>query len=171
MTASLVCDRALLADVTAITAVRVRAAIDLTERFGHGHWSACANERGVLQGLRLGSHLSRVLVARDGGRVLGTLRIATKRPWAIDRSYFADVPRPIYLTDMAVDPAVQGRGIGRALLVEAEAEVRQWPGQAIRLDAYDAPAGAGDFYRKCGFREVGRVVYRGVPLVYFELLL
>jgi GNAT superfamily N-acetyltransferase len=125
----------------------------------------------VLQGLRLDSHRSRVVVARDDGRVLGTLRIATKKPWAIDRSFFVDVPRAIYLTDMAVDPAVQSAGIGRALLAEAEAEVRQWPGQAIRLDAYDAPAGAGDFYRKCGFREVGRVVYRGVPLVYFELLL
>jgi ribosomal protein S18 acetylase RimI-like enzyme len=171
MTASLVCDRAHLADAEAITAVRVRAAMGLTQRFGHGHWSSCANERGVLQGLRLDSHLSRVLVARDGGRVLGTLRIATRKPWAIDRSFFVDVPRAIYLTDMAVDPAVQSAGIGRALLAEAEAEVRQWPGQAIRLDAYDAPAGAGDFYRKCGFREVGRVVYRGVPLVYFELLL
>jgi len=171
MTASLVCDRAHLADAEAITTVRVRAAIDLTHRFGHGHWSSCATERGVLQGLRLASHLSRVLVARDSGRVLGTLRIATRKPWAIDRSRFVDVPRAIYLTDMAVDPAVQSHGIGRALLAEAEAEVRQWPGQAIRLDAYDAPAGAGDFYRKCGFREVGRAVYRGVPLVYFERLL
>jgi GNAT superfamily N-acetyltransferase len=171
MTASLVCDRAQLADTPAITAVRVRAALDLSERFGHGHWSSIATERGVLQGLRLAGHRSRVLVARDGGQVLGTLRIATRRPWAIDRSCFVDVPRAIYLTDMAVDPAVQKRGIGRALIAEAEAEVRQWPGQAIRLDAYDAPAGAGDFYRKCGFREVGRVVYRGVPLVYFELLL
>ena len=49
--------------------------------------------------------------------------------------------------------------------------LKAWPADAIRLDAYDAPAGAGDFYAKCGFREVGRATYRGVPLVYFELLL
>jgi hypothetical protein len=48
---------------------------------------------------------------------------------------------------------------------------RAWPSQAIRLDAYDATAGAGRFYLKCGFREVGRVTYRKVPLIYFELLL
>ena len=42
---------------------------------------------------------------------------------------------------------------------------------ALRLDAYDSPAGAGDFYLKCGFKERGRVVYRGDPLVYYELLL
>ena len=32
-------------------------------------------------------------------------------------------------------------------------------------------AGAGSFYAKCGFREVGRVRYRTVPLIYFEMLL
>ena len=39
---------------------------------------------------------------------------------------------------------------------------------ALRFDAYDAPAGAGDFYRKCGFRQCGGIVYRGVPLLLFE---
>jgi hypothetical protein len=42
---------------------------------------------------------------------------------------------------------------------------------AIRLDAYDAEAGAGPFYAKCGFEERGRVVYKGDPLIYYELLL
>lgn len=44
-------------------------------------------------------------------------------------------------------------------------------GHAIRLDAYDATAGAGGFYARCGFAERGWVVHRGVPLVYFELVL
>jgi len=171
MSASMTFDLARADDAVGITAVRVRAAEHLTERFGRSHWSSIATERGVLQAVQLPAHRSRTLVARDGGRVLGTLRIATKKPWAIDRAYFVDVPLPIYLTDMAVDPSVQRSGIGRALLDEAAEEVRRWPGQAIRLDAYDATAGAGPFYRKCGYREVGRVVYRGVPLLYFEFLL
>lgn len=171
MTATLVCERARREDAKAVVEVRVRAARQLTERFGHGHWSSLATEGGVLRKFERGSDRSRLLVARDGGRVVGTLRIATRRPWAIDRTYFTPVTRAIYLTDMAVDPAVQTRGIGRALLAGAESEARSWPAQAIRLDAYDAPAGAGDFYRKCGYREVGRVVYRGVPLIYFEQLL
>jgi GNAT superfamily N-acetyltransferase len=70
-----------------------------------------------------------------------------------------------------VDPAQQGRGIGRLLLDEADTVARAFPAQAIRLDAYDAAAGAGAFYAKCGYREVGRVTYRGTPLVYFERLL
>jgi len=52
-----------------------------------------------------------------------------------------------------------------------KAEARGWPVNAIRLDAYDGASGGGPFYEKCGFAEVGRAVYRGVPLIYFELLL
>ena len=72
---------------------------------------------------------------------------------------------------MAVAPDLQRQGIGRALVREGVAVAREWPSHAIRLDAYDAMAGAGGFYLKCGFREVGRVTYRKVPLIYFELLL
>ena len=89
---------------------------------------------------------------------------------AIDRTYFSQCNRPLYLASMAVAPDLQRQGIGR-LCVEAAAKlVKQWPGDAIRLDAYDAVAGAGEFYRKCGFREVGRASYRNVPLIYFEML-
>jgi GNAT superfamily N-acetyltransferase len=70
---------------------------------------------------------------------------------------------------MAVRPDYQRRGIGRLCLEHAIRRVRDWPADAIRLDAYDAEAGAGEFYSKCGFREVGRVEYRGTPLVYYEL--
>jgi GNAT superfamily N-acetyltransferase len=72
---------------------------------------------------------------------------------------------------MAVHPDLQGRGVGRLLLKEAENVARAWPADAIRLDAFDAEAGAGAFYAKCGFREVARVTYKRNPLVYFEMVL
>jgi GNAT superfamily N-acetyltransferase len=155
------------ADAAAIAALRTAVAEGLTRDHGRGHWSAGATEQGVLRGIQS----SRVLVARDRGGVVATLRLAAKKPWAIDPAYFAGARRPIYLVDMAVEPGRQRQGIGRRLLEEARAVAAAWPGDAIRLDAYDGPAGAGPFYGKCGFREVGRVVYRGTPLVYFELLL
>jgi GNAT superfamily N-acetyltransferase len=143
-------------------------AADLTRRHGRGHWSLAVTEKGVTRGLAT----SHVLVARDpDGGVVGTLRLATRKPWAIDLAYFTAVPRPLYLVDMAVEPAAQGRGLGRRLLAAADAHARTLPAQAIRLDAYDTDAGAGAFYARCGFREVGRVTYRGTPLVYFERLL
>lgn len=72
---------------------------------------------------------------------------------------------------MAVDPARQRRGIGRAYVAQARTLAACWPADAIVLDAYDADAGAGEFYCKCGFREVGRVTYKKTPLIYFEMLL
>jgi GNAT superfamily N-acetyltransferase len=154
-------------DAAAIAALRTAAAQRLTEQFGRGHWSGGTTEKGVLSAIRT----SRIVVARDRSRVVGTLRLATKKPWAIHTKYFTKVDRPLYLTDMAVDPAVQRAGIGRRLLQEASTVARAWPADAIRLDSYDADAGAGPFYAKCGFREVGRVKYRGNPLIYFELVL
>lgn len=155
------------ADATAIAAVRIAAADDLTARHGYGHWSSLASERGVLASMKY----SRVLVARCDGEIVATLRLATRKPWAIDASYFTPCVRPIYLTDMAVHPRHQRRGVGRRALEEARRMAREWPGDCLRLDAYDAAAGAGSFYEKCGFREVGRVEYRGTPLIYYELLL
>ena len=72
---------------------------------------------------------------------------------------------------MAVELAFQHRGIGRAVLEEARLIAIDWPADAIRLDAYDFAGGAGGFYAKCGFREMGRVTYRKTPLIYYELLL
>ena len=145
--------------------MRANAAEDLTARFGGGHWSGHATERGVAWDLRQG----KVLVARRGSKVVGTLKIATRKPWAIDIKYFATCKRPWYLTNMAVDPAHQRIGIGKRCVLEAVRLVREWGGDAVRLDAYDAVAGAGPFYEKCGFSEVGRATYRITPLVYYEL--
>ena len=154
-------------DAPAIVSLRNAASQRLTLAYGRGHWSSCVTPKGVLRGLAT----SRVLVAKRGGQVIGTVRLATKKPWAIDPSYFASVRRPIYLHDLAVAPAEERRGIGRILVEAAKSAATAWPADALRLDAYDHSAGAGPFYAKTGFREVGRVTYRGVPLIYFELLL
>ncbi len=155
------------ADAPAIAALRTSVAENLTRQFGKGHWSSCATEKGVLRTIKT----SRVLVAWNNQEIIGTLGLQTKKPWAIDLSYFQSVSRALYLHSMAVSPDLQGRGIGRQLVEEAKAVARAWPSEAIRLDAYESDAGAGPFYAKCGFREVGRKTYRGVPLVYFELML
>jgi GNAT superfamily N-acetyltransferase len=71
---------------------------------------------------------------------------------------------------MAVIPDRQRQGIGRFCLEEARRIAEAWPADAIRLDAYDAKAGGGGFYERCGWTEKGRVSYRGVPLIYYELI-
>jgi GNAT superfamily N-acetyltransferase len=160
-------DLATPAEAPSLTALHTAVVEDLNRRYGLGYWSHGPTERGVLSNMRY----ARVLVARRGKTIVGTLRLANKKPWAIDVSYFTPVEKAIYLTSMAVLPRLHGQGIGRRLLEEAAAQARDWPANAIRLDAWDAEAGAGAFYAKCGFRETGRTTYRNAPLIYFELVL
>jgi GNAT superfamily N-acetyltransferase len=153
-------------DGDAVAALRNAVATVLTDRHGIGHWSSVSTGRGVRSSMKGSS----VYVVRDDDRIVATLVLQTKKPWAIDRRGFTPVRRPLYLLGMAVDPARQRTGIGRRCIDEAATICKTWPADALCLDAYDADAGAGEFYRKCGFAEVGRATYRHTPLIYFERL-
>jgi GNAT superfamily N-acetyltransferase len=166
----LVLEGATNSDAAELAALHTAASAELTRQFGQGVWSSAQTERAVLNQMRR-PKFERILVARSGKRIVGALRLATKKPWAIDTAYFSEARRPLYLTGMAVLPEFQRKGVGRFLMKGAEAQARAWPADAIRLDAFDAAAGAGPFYAKCGYREVARVTYKRNPLVYFELVL
>jgi GNAT superfamily N-acetyltransferase len=152
------------ADAPAIIALRCEVAEHLAAQFGGKGRSGVGTEKGVLYAMRI----SRVLVARDGDRVAASLTLSTRKPWAIDARYFTPCRKPVYLTDMLVSPDLQRGGVGRQCLEEARRIAREWPADAIRLDAFDSPSGAGGFYEKCGFVEVGRAVYRKSKLIYYE---
>jgi GNAT superfamily N-acetyltransferase len=154
-------------EAASLAALHTAVAKHLTGLHGEGPWSSKTSEKGVLYAMRT----SQVFVARLGAEIVGTLRLATKKPWAIDTSYFSPCRRPLYLLAMAVVPDRQREGIGRLCLQEALRIAEAWPADAIRLDAYDAEAGGGGFYARCGWTERGRVSYRSVPLIYYEFVL
>jgi GNAT superfamily N-acetyltransferase len=154
-------------DVPDLVSLHLSVNKDLTSKYGKGPWSGGLTDKGVLFGMRRGT----VYVARYRGRLIATLTLSGRKPWAIDTKYFSASKQPLYLTSMAVSPGEQRKGVGRLCLDEARRIARKWPSDAIRLDAFDAEAGAGEFYSKCGFREVGRAIYRVAPLIYFEMLL
>ena len=102
-------------DVSSVVALRNAVAGELTARHGIGHWSSVSTPRGVRSSLKHSS----IYVLKEDGRVVGTFVLQTKKPWAIDRTFFTPVARPLYLLGMAVDPAGQRRGIGRRCLDDA----------------------------------------------------
>jgi GNAT superfamily N-acetyltransferase len=57
---------------------------------------------------------------------------------------------------MAVLPGLQREGIGRWSMHHTESLAREWGAQALRLDAFVGPAGAGAFYLKCGIWSITR---------------
>lgn len=154
------------ADVHELMALHHAVADALTARYGQGHWSRYVSSARLVEDMGRG----RVLVARERGRIVATLRLFL-RPSPAYRQWFTHVRRPLWLTHMAVAPDRQRGGLGRRALEDAERIARAWPAEAIRLDAYDAAAGAGGFYERCGYRECGRRLYFRAPIIYYERLL
>ncbi|MBA2706217.1 MAG: hypothetical protein H0U59_00230 [Gemmatimonadaceae bacterium] len=87
-------------EAAAVAGVRAAAARDLTTRFGRGHWSSEPTQRGVMSGMRG----SEIWIGKRAGVAVATFRLTTRKPWAIDPTYFTSRERPIYVTDMAVEP-------------------------------------------------------------------
>jgi GNAT superfamily N-acetyltransferase len=139
------------AAAAAIASLRVATAEQLTAVHGTGPWSGNITEKGVLFNMRQGA----VYVLRQRKKIIATLTLSTRKPFAIDRKFLSASKHPIYLTAMAVVPELQRQGIGRHCVDEAKKIDKRWLGDVICLDAYDAAAGAGEFYGRCGFREVG----------------
>jgi GNAT superfamily N-acetyltransferase len=160
--------QARIEDVKPVRSILAAAADDLTRRFGAGHWSGVRSiealrnyvEDGVLY-----------LVEADGDPV-GTLRLTDRKIGFYRDEWFANpADEAGYLMDMAIDPLRQRGGIGRRSLTLAEGVARVKRLKAIRLDAYGGPAGAGEFYAKCGYSPVHAGEFRGVALEYYEKLL
>ena len=155
------------ADIPALVELQLAIDADQAERFGDERYATTISERSVARGLKS----SRIVVATRRGRIVGTARMETKKPWAIDLKYFTPACKAVYLHNVDVRPELQRSGIGRQLIERVKVVAKEWPVDAVRLDAYDGPAGAAPFYTKCGFKKMGHAVCRGVPLVYFELVL
>jgi len=74
----------------------------------------------------------------------------------------------IFVENIAVDPQVQRKGHGRALLAFAEAEARRLGLTTIRLYTNAAMTENLAYYPRLGFRETDRREEEGYKRVFFE---
>jgi ribosomal protein S18 acetylase RimI-like enzyme len=101
-------------------------------------------------------------------------RIAAGQTWVLeDESALAGVlvleptDGPALLLDnVAIAPAAQGRGHGRALIAYAEAEARRRGCTELRLYTHVLMTENRALYARLGFRETGRVSEKGYDRVY-----
>jgi len=142
---------ATLDDVPVIAALHNAAAGALTARFGVGHWSTLGSERSAA----LAQRHARVRVGREGKRILTVLRLATKKPWAIDVSYFTPVKRPLYLTGMAVAVTHHGQGLGRLALDDAALSLRVGPRTRFGSTRTITPRAPASSISSAGMRNAG----------------
>ena len=80
--------------------------------------------------------------------------------WAEIDAYFVD--------NIAVDPARQGRGLGRKLMAHAADEAKRRHLLAIRLYTNAAMTENLSLYPRLGYRETGRDTEHGFQRVYFS---
>jgi GNAT superfamily N-acetyltransferase len=152
-------------DTYALTALRIAVARDMTDRHGDGPWSALPSKAVVVRQIRA----SHALIARCDDEAVGTVRLAWANPAIFDSaSFFTPASAALYVLGLAVAPAHRHEGIGRELIEASKQVARDWPAQALWLDTYDHAAGAGGFYERCGFREVGASALNHLPLLYYE---
>lgn len=98
----------------------------------------------VLPGVRAGTR--RVLVARERGRIVGTVQMDTATP--PNQQHRAEV------TKMLVHPSARQRGIARALMVALEAMALAQGRTLLTLDTWTGSVAEG-LYRSLGYTTVG----------------
>ncbi|HEY0299945.1 MAG TPA: GNAT family N-acetyltransferase [Rhizomicrobium sp.] len=91
-----------------------------------------------------------VLIAQDGGELVGSLYCALKESG-------------LYLTRMAVKPSRQKQGIGRALLTAAEAEARRLGARKLTLRVRLSLPANRAYFERAGFRVTGQGQEPGRP--------
>jgi len=152
-------------DTQPLRAVRIAASDKLTKRYGSGHWSLVTGVSTIQKHIQART----VWVGELSGKLVATLRFTESKVGFYRSSWFSDPEACAgYLMHMAVSPDKQKRGYGTALLREVEAAAINRGLEYMRLDSYDAPAGAGPFYVKAGYNLVHSREINGVPLQYWE---
>jgi ribosomal protein S18 acetylase RimI-like enzyme len=100
-----------------------------------------------------------VLVADDGGRLLGT---AMLEPWH-DGSEIARGPQEAEVRGVAVAPQAQGHGVGRALMLEVIGRARAAGARRLLLSTRPAMAAAQALYVSLGFQRLPDLDWTPLP--------
>jgi len=77
-------------------------------------------------------------------------------------------PDHLLLDNVAVDPAAQGQGLGRALITFAGEEARRRGYREMRLYTHQMMTENIDLYRRTGWQETGRGEQGGFARVFFR---
>jgi len=100
-------------------------------------------------------------------------RIADKQAWVLEEGgvpagvlVLEDAEGALLLDNVAVAPAAQGKGHGRALIAFAGDEARRRGYRAVRLYTHVLMTENLALYARLGFRETGRVSEKGYDRVY-----
>ena len=99
---------------------------------------------------RLQTQPGGILVAEADGQAVGFVALWLERE---PEDCWTSLANYAYCSDLALLPDYRGRGLGRALLVEAEALARRLGAQALKIGVLARNQIAWNLFRGVGFRE------------------
>lgn len=94
--------------------------------------------------------LTRIFIAEEDGNALGCMMCKLiereENPFTFARSHLS-------VDQISVKPEAQGKGIGKALIEQAEILAREWNVSRIQLDSWGFNTSAHKFFEKMGFEK------------------
>jgi len=112
--------------------------------------SAVPPDRAALDRI-VGSPATTLLIARTGGKIVGSLTLA-----------MFEIPTGVraWIEDVIVDDAARGQGIGRELMLEALGLAKAAGAKTVDLTSRASREAAGRLYERVGFELRNTRVYR-----------
>jgi len=105
----------------------------------------------------LSDPLVRIFIAEEDGRELGYILCKlierAENPFTFERRY-------LLVDQISVKPEAQGRGVGTALIEQAETLAKEWNVSQIQLDSWGFNRKAHAFFEKMGFEKFNHRFWR-----------
>ena len=153
-------------DAETLYSILVECGLDMRDRLGLTHWVP-AYPRGLFE-----EHIKKGIVYSvevRGGKPAATFTASHDAPSYLDLSLWPSNAEPsLYLTQLAVSPRLQRRGIGRTCVTTVERLALEHDCYSVRLDVTEAHAELLGWYLELGYREVCRYEAFDNRMVGFE---
>ena len=135
-----------------------------TREFSINDYDAAVDLWQRVEGLEIAEGDDRESIAQFLARNPGLSRVATDGSGIVGVALCGHDGHRGYIYHLAVDPAYQGRGLGRRLVGEClEGLRRAGLKRVIIMVAGDNPRGRG-FWTRCGWEEITGVISMGIDL-------
>ena len=135
-----------------------------TREFSIDDYDAAVELWKRVEGVEIAEGDDRESVAQFLARNPGLSRVATDASRTVGVALCGHDGRRGHIYHLAVDPAYQGRGLGKRLLDECLAGLRRaGVKRVIILVADDNPRGRG-FWRRCGWEDIPGAISMGIDL-------
>ena len=129
-----------------------RRLADMGLRFWATHQDPAQTRKRVLRG--------ECYVIEESGRLVGTIMFYS--PEQTRGCLWYNRPEVASFGQFAIEPSLQGRGLGRGLMDLAERRAVETGAEELALDTAEPAHHLIDLYERCGYRLVGHAQWEGV---------